>query len=562
MVDPAHVGRCAAREGTSHPFIEGREGVASRDVGATPGDADEVRGAELIAATCLATDLAMGFPFEHGLRATCMTMRLAERCDVDLATTSQAYHASLLMYVGCMTDAHINSHIFAGSMEEHMTPVQFGSRGEIMRGVARALPQASAPPQRRVVQVARRFPRAAARVRPQFAAMCEVAELLADRIGVPGDVPKLFPYLTERWDGKGVLGRARGDAIPLAIRLMHVARDAAFQRVIGGDAHAVETIRRRAGHAFDPDVARTFVLHASEMFQAADDPSSAWDVILAAEPHPNLSLDGDAIDRALAAIGTFAELASPYLAGHSAGVAERAAAGARVCGLDDADVRLMRRAGLLHDIGRAAVHPRVWEMPGPLDADAWEQVRLHAYHAERVTDRSPFLGSLASIACSHHERLDGSGYHRGLPAAGLPPAARLLAAADVYQALTEPRAHRPAYGVDEASGILGDEAKAGRLDAEMVAAVLTGAGRTAPRIERPAGLTEREIEVIGLLARGLQTKQVARALGISIKTADRHIQNAYRKVGVSTRAGAAMFAMEHGLVPWGGLPIADPPRDT
>jgi HD-GYP domain-containing protein (c-di-GMP phosphodiesterase class II) len=529
-------------------------------VNAIPDDADQVRGAELIAATCLATDLAMGFPFEHGLRATAMTMRLAERCDVDHGTASQAYHASLLMYVGCMTDAHVSSRIFAGGMEKHMTPAQFGSRPEIMRGVARALPPQDAPPQRRIVEVARRFPRAAAHVRPAFAAMCEVAELLADRIGVPADVPTLFPFLTERWDGKSVLGRARGDEIPLAIRLMHVARDAAFQRVIGGDAHAVETIRRRAGHAFDPEVARTFVLHASEMFQAADDPSSAWDEILAAEPQPHLSLGGDAIDRALAAIGTFAELASPYLAGHSAGVAERAAAGARVCGLGDADVRLIRRAGLLHDVGRAAVHPRVWEIPGPLDADAREQVRLHAYHAERVTDRSPFLASLASIACSHHERLDGSGYHRGLPAAGLPPAARLLAAADVYQALTEPRAHRPAFGIDEAGTILADEVTAGRLDPEMVAAVLRGAGQAAPRIERPAGLTERELEVIGLLARGLATKQVARALGISTKTADRHIQNAYGKVGVSTRAGVAIFAMEHGLVQWGGLPIADPPH--
>ena len=529
-------------------------------MGGTPGVTDELRGAELLAATCLATDLAMGFPFEHGLRATTMTMQLAERCDVDHATATQAYHASLLMYVGCMTDAHVTTRIFAGDLEEHMPPAQFGSRGQIMRAVARAVPDPDAPAPQRIVEVARRLPRAAARVRPQFAAMCEVAELLADRIGVPGDVPALFPFLTERWDGKGVLGRARGDAIPLPIRLMHVARDAAFQRVIGGDAHAVETIRRRAGHAFDPHVAQTFVLHASEMFRAADDAPSAWDVILDAEPTPHVSLAGEAIDRALAAVGTFAELASPYLAGHAAGVAERAAAGAQACGFDETDVRLIRRAALLHDVGRVAVHPRVWQLRGPLDADAREQVRLHAYHAERVTDRSPFLASLASVACAHHERLDGSGYHRGVPAAGLPPLARLLAVADVDQALTEPRAHRPAHGVDEAAAILGDEAKAGRLDADMVAAVLRGAGRPTPRIERPAGLTDREVEVIGLLARGYQTKQVARALGISIKTADRHVQNAYRKVGVSTRAGAAVFAMEHGLVPWGGSPIAAHPR--
>jgi HD-GYP domain-containing protein (c-di-GMP phosphodiesterase class II) len=543
------------------PFRAAPQPRSVGDVETKLGDADRVRGAELIAATCLATDLAMGFPFEHGLRATAMTMRLSERHGVDPATTAQAYHASLLMYVGCLADAHVATNIFAGSLEEHMTPAQFGSRAEIIRGVARALPESGAPPSRRIVEVARRFPRAAARVRPQFAAMCEVAELLADGIGLPSDVPKLFPYLTERWDGKGVLGRARADAIPLPIRLMHVARDAAFQRVIGGDAHAVETIRQRAGHAFDPDIARTFVLHASEMFRAADDPSM-WDVILAAEPEPHVWLVGEAIDRALRAIGISAEISSPYLAGHSAGVAERAVAGARACGLDEDDVRRLRRAGLLHDVGRVAVHPRVWEMRGPLDADAWEQVRLHAYHVERVIRRSPFLAALGAIACAHHERLDGSGYHRALPAAGLPPPARLLAVADVYQALMEPRAYRPGYDVDQAAEILRDEARAGRLDAEMVGAVLQGAGQPAPRIERPAGLTDREVQVIGLLARGFQTKQVGRALGISVKTADRHIQNAYRKIGVSTRAGAAVFAMEHGLVPWGVLPIADRPRDA
>jgi DNA-binding CsgD family transcriptional regulator len=176
--------------------------------------------------------------------------------------------------------------------------------------------------------------------------------------------------------------------------------------------------------------------------------------------------------------------------------------------------------------------------------------------------RSPFLAPLAAIACAHHERLDGSGYHRGLPAASLAPMARLVAAADVYQALLEPRAHRSAYDPDEAVRILGAEANAGRLDPDMVRAVLESAGQPAPRIERPAGLTDREVEVIGLLARGLQTKQVARSLGISIKTADRHIQNAYRKAGVSTRAGAAMFAIEHGLVPWGGLPMAGPQGDS
>jgi DNA-binding NarL/FixJ family response regulator len=131
----------------------------------------------------------------------------------------------------------------------------------------------------------------------------------------------------------------------------------------------------------------------------------------------------------------------------------------------------------------------------------------------------------------------------------------LLAAADAYQAMTQPRPHREALPPKQAAQIIGEEARSGRLDGDAVGAVLESAGQQAPRIERPAGLTEREVEVVALLARGLQTKQVARALGISVKTADRHIQNAYRKIGVSTRAAVAVFATEHGLTEWGELPI-------
>ena len=172
--------------------------------------------------------------------------------------------------------------------------------------------------------------------------------------------------------------------------------------------------------------------------------------------------------------------------------------------------------------------------------------------------RSPFLSNARAVASSHHERLDGSGYHRGAAAAATRPA-RLLAAADAYHAMTEPRPHRQALSLEQAADTLGREARAGRLDADVVAAVLESSGQRVPRIMRPAGLTEREAEVVGLLARGLQTKQVARALGVSLKTADRHVQNAYRKIGVSTRAAATLFAMQHGLATWGELRFPAPP---
>ena len=272
--------------------------------------------------------------------------------------------------------------------------------------------------------------------------MCEVAAMLAARFGLPPAIQGLFPLLTERWDGKGVLKRAKEVQIPLPIRIVHIARDAAFQRLIGGNEHAVSTVRERAGHSFDPEIARVFIDNSDSVLSAADVAESAWEPTLAAEPRPWLELEGDGIDRALAALGEFADLMSPFFTGHSNGVAALAVAAAGLCGLDGEEVASTRRAALVHDVGRVAVHPRVWQKIGPLSADEWEQVRLHAYHTERVFSRSPFLATLGTVASAHHERLDGTGYHRHATAPSLPPPARLLAAADAFHAMTEPRPHR------------------------------------------------------------------------------------------------------------------------
>jgi HD-GYP domain-containing protein (c-di-GMP phosphodiesterase class II) len=382
---------------------------------------------------------------------------------------------------------------------------------------------------------------------------CDVAQLLIGRLGLSSAVITLFAHASDRWDGRGWPARTKGDAIPLPMRIAHVARDAAFQRLLGGDAYAAAVVRERAGGAFDPDVAEAFAEHAAEIL-SFDADTSVWSEALASEPAPNCTLKGAAIDRALGAIGDFADLVSPYFLGHSSGVAELADVAGQRCGLGDAEVLALRRAALVHDVGRVAVPVRIWHHPGRLSPDDWEKVRLHAYHTERILSRSPFLASLVPIAAFHHERLDGSGYHRGSMAAALALPARVLAAVVAYQTMTEPRPYRAALSPLRAAERLGEEVRSGHLDPDAAGAVLAAVGHRVPRISRPGGLTDRESEVVALLAQGLQTKQVARALGISVKTADRHIQNAFRKLGVSTRAGAALFAMQHGLTNMGRTP--------
>jgi HD-GYP domain-containing protein (c-di-GMP phosphodiesterase class II) len=507
---------------------------------------NRVRAAEVIGALSLATDLGHGADFEHGLRSALCAVRLAERLGLDREMVRETFYACLLQYVGCTAEAHTGAKAFGRDFErlwDRVEPVQYGSARETLAGIARGIAPGS-PPLTKARAIGRTLPKAARHKREAFPAICEVGTMLCERLGLPAGVPPLLAHVFERWDGKGDVLRERGEQIPLPIRIATVADDADAQRRLGGVEHAVAVIERRSGRAFDPAVARCLAECAEQVL--AGDEGSAWEAALAAEPEPHVALEGPAIDRALAAVGDFADLPSPYLGGHSSRVAELASEAARTGGLDHVSTR---RAAFVHDVGRVAVPVRIWQKPGALTADDWERVRLHPYHAERVLCRSPFLAQLVPVASAHHERLDGSGYHRGVAASALTPAARVLAVADAYCAMTQPRPHRRAMEPKQAAATLAAEARAGRLDPDAVKAVVEAAGQQAPRMPRPAGLTERETEVVRLLARGLQTKQVADRLGISAKTADRHVQNAYAKLGVSTRAGATLFAMQHGLLP-------------
>jgi HD-GYP domain-containing protein (c-di-GMP phosphodiesterase class II) len=510
---------------------------------------DRIRAAEMIAALSLAADLGIAVPLEHGLQSTLLAMRLADRLKVDAETAVQTYYACQLFYIGCTANADVPAELFGAddALTTYASPSRFGSRAEMTAGFFRAVAPPGGTPITRARQLARGVPALAKVVKHHIAEFCEVARMLTDRLGVVPSMGPLFAYVAERWDGKGEPGRARGDEIPLAMRIVHVARDAAFQRMLGGAEYAASVVRRRAGHAFDPEVAAALAGEGTGFL--AMDTASAWEETLACEPRPHLLLDSGSIDSALAAMGDFADLVSPCFVGHSSGVARLAMDAARRCSFDMADVATLRRAALIHDIGRVAVPARIWRQPGPLAPDDWEKVRLHPYQTERILHRSPFLAVLAGVAGAHHERCDGSGYHRGTAAPGLTRSARLLAAADAYRTKIEPRPHREPLTPEQAAEMLTGEVRAGRLDAVAVRAVVEAAGQRTPRIEGPAGLTEREIDVLRLLARGLQTKQMARALGISVKTADNHIQNVYSKIGVSTRAAAAVFAMQHGLVP-------------
>jgi HD-GYP domain-containing protein (c-di-GMP phosphodiesterase class II) len=510
--------------------------------------AHPLRLAEAVGALSLATDLAMGQPLEHGLRTAMVALRMARAAGLPEDDQITVFYTGALHFAGCTAESEIDARFFGDELaaRPQMMAAYLGSRLGLIATAMRVVHPGSTPLARAAVMTRSAFG-GVAEFRKWAASHCDVARLLGARMGFSGQIQLALRHLYERWDGRGMPGELSGTQIPLAVRLMQVAQDADVAWQHGGTALAATVLAERAGSGLDPQAVQTCLSLGDRAFEGLDAPS-IWDEAMRAEPGPQPVVGEGRLDACLSAIADFADLKSMWTIGHSRGVAQLAERAAVAAGLPAADVLLLRWAALVHDIGRVAVPVNVWAKPGPLTRDEREQVRLHAYHSERVLDAAAGLRPLARLAGSHGERCDGSGYHRGSRAGDLPPAAWLLAAADCYQAMREPRAHRPALPVTAATAELSRDAAAGRLAPEAVDAVLTAAGQPRPPVRRPAGLSERECEVLGLIARGMATKQVARRLGISPKTCDHHIQRVYSKIGLSTRAGATLFALEHGLI--------------
>ena len=504
---------------------------------------ETLRLAELIAALSLATDLGMGQPLEQALRTCLIALAIGERAGLSTEQLGEVYYVALLRFLGCTADAHEMADMVGGdeiALRAAIAPVLGGAQSEFAAQVMPKIGRGRGPVRRaRLVGGMLRSGRQ--RSREGLRAHCELAENLAQRLGLPAGVRAGLAAVFEHWSGQGLPNGLTGEQIPMAARIVFVARDLeVLQRLLGAEG-AIATVRRRRGSAYDPSVAE-IVLTSSDEVLAVADAASPWEEVIRQEPEPRPWVPEGRIDQVLEVFADFADVKSPYTAGHSRAVAllTRAAGGG---------TELMR-AALVHDLGRVSVPNGIWDKPGPLTEGEWERVRLHAYYSERMLGRVTSLRGLATLAGLHHERLDGSGYHRGCSKGEIPAGARLLAAADAYQAMTQPRPYRAALGSDRAAAELESMARAGRLDGEAVAAVVTAAGHES-RVARnawPAGLSEREVEVLRLICRGGTKKQVASSLSISPSTVDHHVRHIYEKAGVQTRAGATLFALEHDLL--------------
>lgn len=512
-----------------------------------------VRLADLMAALSIATDLGMGQPLETALCSCVVAMRLGESLRLDDSRLHDVYYLSLMRYIGCNADADAIAALFGDelALRHDFAILDPGSTPEVLGVITRYLRQTNAnePPYRVAGLVVRSLLTLPQLTRESFAGHCEVAQRLATRMGFSGSLIDCLGQIYERWDAKGLPRKLKDEEVATAVLVVTLAQDAVVWMRIGGLDAAVATVRKRSGGAYQPRMAAHFCARAAPIM-AGVDIEPTWESVLDLEPGARDYLTEEGFDRSCEALADFADLKSPYALGHSTAVAALAAGAGRRCGLPEIDVRQLRRAGLLHDIGRVGVSAAIWGKEGTLSEREWEQVRLHAYYTERVLARPAPLERIGALASLHHERMDGSGYHRAVAGHTLSLAGRILATADVYRAMLEQRPHRPPLAPEQAVDELRREARAGRLDADAVDAVLAEAGQDVPLVRRkhPAGLSDREVEVLRLIAHGLTNRDMAAQLYVSPDTIKHHIQHIYDKIGRSTRAGATLFAMENGLL--------------
>jgi HD-GYP domain-containing protein (c-di-GMP phosphodiesterase class II) len=507
-----------------------------------------------VATLALAQDNAFGQPLESQLRSCLLATWMCETAGFDKTVRETAYWVALLRYVGCTGHAHEVATVFGDEIAIRAQTLvhDAANPAEVMRDVVAFATSGRTPAERD--EIIRTLQQTAHEwAVHNFSSGCEVADMLVRRLDFGPGVREALAFTFERWNGNGFPAHARGEAIPLPMRIVHLSHDMeAIGRLFSPD-HALAAARDRRDRTYDPALADLFIAHGREWFDRLRT-TEPWEVVLTLEPEPRRLLDGETLDSALTVAADFIDLKSPYMGGHSRRCARLAADAARMLGFPDEAITTLRRAALVHDFGITAVPNSIWDKPGPLTRTEFDRVELHTMLTEQMLRRSPALAPLNPFACAHHEKCDGSGYHKRVRADGGDSGACVLAATEVYVGMTTERADRPAFSPANAAAELRRLESEGVLESRATRAVLVAAGHGEPeepaakRPQNPGGLSRREVEVLRLAANGLTTKQIADRLYISSKTADHHIQHIYDKIGVSTRAAAALWAMQSGVV--------------
>jgi HD-GYP domain-containing protein (c-di-GMP phosphodiesterase class II) len=332
------------------------------------------------------------------------------------------------------------------ALRTELARTDMGSKVELAGALARALARkfAGLHPEELAQAVERGLAQAPQINIPILSGHCEVAQRIAERIGLSDEIRENLGQLYERWDGKGMPRGLSGEAVKFPVRLVTLAQDAIALYEAHGFEGMTKMIAKRAGGGYEPQLAELFVAHADKLMVGLDGPVDR-ETILALEPAPHATLDEQGCDEAFLAFADMIDMRMPFTFGHSRAVAALTEAACKRAGLPAADIRGARWAAYTHDIGELAVPVSTWMRAGALTERETDAAHLHPYHGERALASLGGDGkAVAALVLRHHERLDGTGYHRYAKAPDLSPAARILAAAEAFQTAREARPYRAA----------------------------------------------------------------------------------------------------------------------
>ena len=514
-----------------------------------------VRVAEVLGALSLATDLGMSQPMGHVLRACYIAMRIAVQLRLSSDVRCTVYYTTLLMHSGCTASSSSLAAMLHGDEVEFARGLAFldpSNLAQMLPFMARSMAAGASLPVRAQHMLAMLL--GARRLqRDGMLATCEVGVRVAQRLGMSPEVESALSHLYERWDGQGPKQR-RGSDIPLATRIVDPASMFEIYYGARGRAAAEDFVRSERGKSIDPAVAEVVLaLSRDADFWQTLARDSLREVVLDLEPDGAYRfIDEERLDDVALAFADFVDIKAVMTLGHSKSTARLAEAMGRQLNLPPGEIRDLWRAALLHDLGHVAVGSNILDKPSGLSEAERERLRLHPYYTRRILAGVPGLREVAELAGQHHEWLNGQGYDRGLQAGALSLGARILALVDAFEDRTNhsggPEAVEPADILRAMQPELGTRFDPACFDA-LAAVLKTNLPKATVQRLWPAELSDREVEVLRLLARGLTNRQMAQALTLSVKTVGHHVEHIYNKIGTSNRAATVYFALEHDLLP-------------
>lgn len=519
-----------------------------------------IRMADLLGAFSMASDLGVGLHAGHGVRSCYIGMRLAEAMDLPPEQRVHLYYSELLKDAGCTAyTSQLASFWMADELATKRDLLFFRNAQNpidvfswMLQYVAKGEPFPT-----RVARMKDFLVNGRAFTREGFEDTCQMAKRIARRLAMPEPVQDALLQIFEQWDGKGAPNGTQGEAIPIISRIVLTTSFLeVFHRMAGREA-AEKLAKDKRGKAFDPMVVDAFLsLSDDEQFWTSLEDERVWDTVLSLEPDSSSYryISEEQLDNVTLALADYADMKAPHLSGRSRRVADLAQGVARSMALPEPEVTNIRRAALVHDIGIVAVPSFVLNKAQDQRTEAErEQARLHPYHSERILSRVPALEPIIPAVSSHHERIDGTGYHRGLIRDQVPQGARIIAVTDRFDELTHDSPYHSAMEPEKALDMMSGDVGEGLWPAAFQALVdvLGGPARPLAKTRQepwPAGLTDREVEVLRLAAKGLSRRQIGDLLTVTEGTVRSHLEHIYAKIDVSTRATASLFAMENGLL--------------